>query len=69
MGVCETSFGTKMGKGRDGIGMLKYGILETMGMLVTHKHVVHFSSQMLHLIIAICPTFCLAPIPNFFFLG
>lgn len=48
--------GQKWGKGGMEVGMLEYGILETMGMLVTHKHVVHFSSQMLHLIIAICRT-------------
>lgn len=69
MGCLEE--GKKMGKGRDGgeLGRLRHWILERMGMLVTHKCVVHFSSQTLHLMITVCPTFFLSPIPNFFFLG
>lgn len=45
--------GKKMRKRRDGdeLGTLKRGIL------VTHKRVVHFSSQTLHLIITNCPPF------------
>lgn len=60
MGCLES--GKKMGNGRDGgeLGRFRRGIL------VTHKHVVHFSSQTLHLIITICPTFFLTPVPDFF---
>jgi len=57
----------KVGKGRDRgeLGRLKSGILKRMGMLVTHDYVGRFSSQILHLIITICPAFFLTPISNF----
>lgn len=67
MGVCGTSYGTfrgreKIGKGTDGseLGRLKHGIL------VTCRHVLHFSSQTLHLIVTICPPVFVTPVPDFF---